>query len=453
MNNHNWDVLQNRVIRSGLCTHCGTCTALSQGQLVMQETSNGPLPTPTTDSVKLPDDVLAACPGLQIDYPALNESVFGQVPENWLIGNYQQSYIGYSEVSAVRRNGASGGVITQVLVYLLENGLIDGAVVVRQGQPRPYEAQAIIAQTVHDLLAASQSVYAPVPVNVILEEVAHFDGRLAYVGLPDQVASLRQLQALGHPAACKIEYVIGPYVGTNMYFEAIHSYLRSNRVYDVDQIEVLRYREGEWPGYLYIKLRDGREFKAEKFYYNYLIPFYITNGTLYAVDFTNELTDISVGDAWSPRYESRGQGFSVVISRTDKAETLLHAMHEAGLLALDPVPLDDALAMHGHMLDFKKRGAFIRMQWRKWLRRPSITYGYKPEKIAFSRYAVEVIISTLFALGRLRIVRRIVERIPIRVMGPLFNSLRKLWKSASKPVKRHGLRQTHYIVCPMQEVE
>ncbi len=64
------------------------------------------------------------------------------LPENWLIGNYRSVCIGYSAVPEMRRRGASGGVITQTLLYLLEKGLIDGAVVVQQGRPKPWLAEA-----------------------------------------------------------------------------------------------------------------------------------------------------------------------------------------------------------------------------------------------------------------------------------------------------------------------
>ena len=132
----------------------------------------------------------------------------------------------------------------------------------------------------------------PVPVNVVLPQMDAFDGRLAYVGLPDQVTALRHLQQLGHPAAQKVDYVLGPYVGTIMYFSAIESYLRANGVRSLEDVSELRYREGEWPGYLQIKTRSGKVLRAEKFYYNYLIPFYITRSSLLSVDFTNELTNI-----------------------------------------------------------------------------------------------------------------------------------------------------------------
>ena len=437
--NRIYQLLEHDVIRQGLCTHCGTCVGLSDGQLEMRDTPHGPLPHPTGDDVHLPTAARDACPGYRVNYPDLYRYVAGKLPDNWLVGPCQAAYISYAQDESVRRQGASGGVLSQILIYLLEQGLIDGAVVVQQGQPQAWQATPIIARSRAAILQASQSVYAPVPVNVILREIATFDGRLAFVGLPDQVAAIRRLQQLDHPAVAAITYVLGPYVGTNMVFEAVRSFLRSQGVRDETQIETLRYREGEWPGYLYIRLKDGREFKAEKFYYNYLIPFFITNGTLQAVDFTNELTDISVGDAWHPKYEAQGAGFSVVLARSDKGQALLHAMADADIIALDEIPVDEALTMHGHMLDFKKRGAFIRMQWRSWLGKRRLDYGYRPAHIPLSRYLVEAVITAIFAIGRTPIARWMVEQLPLSVIGPLFNTLRKTWKNLSKPVKRKGL--------------
>ena len=273
-----------------------------------------------------------------------------------------------------------------------------------------------------------------------------FDGTLAYVGLPDQVASLRRLQQLGHAGAVRVKYVIGPYVGTAMYFEAIASYLRSQGHYRIEDITRLRYREGEWPGHLQIELRTGEIFKVSKFYYNYLIPFYVTRSTLQSVDFTNELTDISVGDAWHPDYEGRGEGYSLIVGRTETGMRVLQSLQEKKLLYLDPIAEDVALSMHGHMLDFKKRGTFIRLRWRKKLGKPVPDYGYAPENIPISRYLTEVVISSLFLVGSTRLARRVVQIIPIAILGPAFNTARKSWKRMSKPAKRKGLSETTYTL-------
>ncbi|NLE44135.1 MAG: coenzyme F420 hydrogenase [Chloroflexi bacterium] len=432
--------LESSVIQPGLCTHCGTCVGLSAGTLEMHDTTWGPIPSPTSGvDINLSPLASTACPGLGVNYPELYDYVFGELPTNWLIGCYRELYVGYSSVPEIRRRGASGGVITQTLIYLLTHGLVDGAVVVRQGYPRPWLAEPFIARSQEEIAAASQSVYVPVPVNALLGQIESFEGRLAYVGLPDQVAALRRLQQSGHPGANKIEYILGPYVGTTMYISSIESYLRSNGIRDIGEVTELRYREGAWPGYLHIRTRSGRVLRAEKFYYNYLIPFHITRSTLLSVDFTNELTDISVGDAWHPRYESQGQGFSIVIARTAKGAQLLHCLNEQGLVHLEGISLDDALAMHGHMLDFKKRGSFIRLGWRSACGRPVPHYGYRPKSIPLARRLVEVVISSIFVLCRQPLVRSLAEHIPLALLGPSFDFLRRIWKNVSKPTKRKGL--------------
>ena len=432
--------LQAEVLAPGLCTHCGTCAGLSNGALEMRPTSDGPLPYRLEpDSNDLPTAAFEACPGKGINYPELCAAVFGRQLDNWLIGCWRKVYIGFSTTPEVRRAGASGGVITQTLIHLLESGLVDGAVVVRQGRPRPWEAEPFIATTVAEIMESTQSVYVPVPVNSILRQMEEFAGRLAYVGMPDQVASLRQLRLSGHEGARKADYILGPYFGMGMYFGAIESFLRSNKVAGIEEVTELRYREGEWPGYLQVKTRTGKIIRAAKFYYNYLIPFYVTRSSLMSVDFSNELADISVGDAWHPRYEQQGQGFSVVVARSERGEVLLDSMCDQGSLDLQEISLQEALSMHGHMLDFKKRGAFIRMGWRKAAGKAVPDYGYRPRDIRIMRKLAELVIFSVFALCATRPARRLVEFIPLRVLGPTFSQLRKTWKRLSKPTKRQGL--------------
>ncbi|NIS79404.1 MAG: coenzyme F420 hydrogenase [Anaerolineales bacterium] len=438
--------LQDDVIGAGLCTHCGTCAGLSNGALRMHQTERGPLPVHIAGVPDLDEMVYQACPGAQVNYPKLYRWLFGRVPENWLVGNYHKIYLGYSTDADIRRQASSGGVISHMLIYLLRRRMIEGAIVLKHGWPEAWLSTPIIATTMEEIREASQSVYVPTPVNTILDEINHFEGRLAYVGLPDQVASIRRLQQLGHSGAMKIEYVIGPYVGTSMYLGAIRSFLRSNGMRKLEDVIELRYREGEWPGFLQIKLRSGEVIKAEKFYYNYLIPFYLTSSTLLSVDFTNELCDVSVGDAWHPQLEAKGEGYSVVVARTERGQETLEAMQKAELLVLDELSLEKALSMHGHMLDFKKRGAFIRNQWRHALGLATTSYGYRPGAIPFTRKIVEGFIVSLLVLGRSRLARRFVEWVPLRIIGPIFDTLRKLWKQISKPTKRSGLRSMTFVI-------
>jgi len=445
-----WTLFQQQVIQPGNCTHCGACVGLCPGLLEFQETSRGPLPrlqrSPTASDDSSLSLAWSVCSGRGVPYPELFRWQRGALPQDWLLGPYRQVFTGYAADPAVRRRGASGGVISRTLLHLLETGQVDGAVVLQQGYQQPDRATPVIARDREAVLAAAQSVYAVTPMLTILPEMAAFDGRLAFVGLPEQVATLRMLQAAGHPAAQKVVFVAGPYTGTNMYFGAVRAFLRSRGVADSVAITSLQWRAGEWPGYLQVEVADGRVFQAKKFYYNYLIPFYISRNCQITPDFTNELTDLSVGDAWSPTLESSGGGHSVVVARSEYAVTVLQAMQTAGALTLTPTEVTQALAMHGHMLDFKKRGTYIRLDWQKRRGKPIPTFGYHPVAIARSRRWVERVISGSFTVGRWPLARWLVARLPLRLVGPAFNTLRKTWKGLSKPTKRQGLGQTQFVV-------
>ena len=440
-----WEKLQSDVVRSNLCTHCGTCVGLNDDKLEMIDSEHGPIPKQKTQGILDPITYFA-CPGKGVPYPAIYDFLHGTEKHNFLSGKVVNSWIGYSTDNKIRLNSASGGVITSTLLYLLNKRLIDGAIVVLSGTPNPEDAVPIIATTEKEIISSAQSVYLPVPVNKILGKSKNIKGKLAFVGLPDQVASIRMLQMEKHPSVSNIEYILGPYTGTNMYKGAIRSFLRGRGVKDSAKISSLKWRAGEWPGYLEIILEDGRIFKAEKFYYNYLTPFFITKSTLLGCDFTNELTDISVGDAWSPVYEKQGKGFSVILSRTKKGDRILKEMYEVKEIELKEIELNDALTMHGHMLDFKKRGSFIRIKMRKMLGKKVPYYGYKPKDITFSRKLVELIVSFIFDTASSKISRKISELIPLKVLGPAFNYLRINWKRASKLTKRKGLLESEFII-------
>jgi len=435
-----WTRLKADVIDPSLCTQCGTCVGLSMRKLKFEECDGIPLPVRTTSEGDPTEAVYKGCPAHTCLYPQLNEFVFGKDSANRLCGVVEKSFTGHAVDEAVRRNAASGGILSAILIDLLEHKHITGAVCLQLGKTVPYKAEPVIARTKEEILACAQSIYSVTPVNTILGDLEKEEGSLAYIGLPDQVASIRKLQMINHPSVRPIKYVFGPYTGTQMYFEAIRSFLRSNGVRSEEEIVELKYRAGEWPGYLQIKLKDGRVLKAEKFHYNYLIPFFITSGSLQLVDFTNELTDISVGDAWSPEFEKERGGHSVILARTPKMVEFLEDLRIRNVIHLEDIALHKALDMHGHMLDFKKRGSFIRNSWK----RVQPDYGYRPKHISLPRILVEWCLRCVFVIGKWNAARWMIEHIPLRIIGPAFNVLRKTWKTASKPTKRKGLHETQF---------
>jgi len=428
----------NTVVEAGTCTGCGACAALDLlSQTRMQDTPLGPIPAFGPHS-EFPDWAVTACPALGIHYPRLYQHHYQTTPANWLIGHLEKVRIGHSADPHIRRIGASGGVLTQTLLYLLESRRVDAVILARQGVPTPEQARAVIATHRAEIIAGAQSVYVPVSMLDLLPQLEP-GKRYAITCLPEQSAALRVMQHHGFPPAKQIRYVLGPYTGTALYPAAIRCFLRSKGVPENEAITRLQWRAGEWPGYLEIATARGRIIRTPKVYYNFLIPFFVTQTSLQSMDFANEFADLSVGDAWSPTLESQGGGHSVVVTRTPEMESIIAGMQTAGLLTLTEEHPLKASDMHGHMIDFKKRGGWLRNQWRRKTGRPAPDYGYRPAHTPPSRILVEIVISGLFALGQTRLARWFVAHIPESIIGPVFNNLRLGWKRASKPTKRKGL--------------
>jgi len=432
-----------KVVNSGLCANCGACELyVTKGSCKMSYTPRGVEPSFSSDA-ELDDKILQACPGVGINYPQLHEGLYGTPCANAMIGNVDRLWVGYSADATIRRKGASGGVMTAVLCYMLENGFVDAVIVAKQGIPEPSQAGWFIADSTEQIIACAQSVYVPV---AMLSSLEHLDPlkRYAITCVPEQSSALRVLQAQGNKFALAIKYVLGPYTGTALQPAAIDALLRANKIDKNDKIKSLQWRAGEWPGYLEIVTEAGKVIRSKKVYYNFLIPFYVTTTSLLSMDFANEFADLAVGDAWSPAYEKLGQGFSVVLSRNPAMTAILEKMgSKLSLVSKDPL---EASSMHGHMIDFKKRGGYIRRRLLQCLgRQVPKTYAY-PDSISRMRIATELVISSILAVCRTGFARYLMCKTPEKILGYCFNKLRLFWKQISKPVKRKGLRSMNMII-------
>jgi len=130
------------VIKSGSCTGCGACVALVESRgAYMEDTPLGPVPHLPEDVI-FPNFLERICPGRGIDYPALYREHYEQYPQSWLTGYSIKVRTGFAADEIIRQHGASGGILTQTLIYLLESGRVDGVIVARQGVPTAKKARA-----------------------------------------------------------------------------------------------------------------------------------------------------------------------------------------------------------------------------------------------------------------------------------------------------------------------
>ncbi len=427
-----------KVIDNGLCTRCGSCVGLSEGAIKFTDKTGKYLPQlhENVDQV-LAEKILESCSGEYVDFPGLERFLFeGKGHHHPYLGTYRGLYIGFSKNDTLRRKAGSAGVITTTLTWLMNKGLVDGAVVLGMSEEEPWMNKPFIATTPEEVIKAAQSKYTISSVNDILPEIIKFNGSLAYVGLPCQVHSIRKMQAAGFPEVSNIKYIIAPFCGLNLHFSSVISFLRSHGEKNYKDIKDIRFRHGEWPGNMRVEMNNGKVFQLPKFHANYLIPFHMMKRCMACIDASNEFTDISVGDAWAPVYEERGKGFSFVVARSQKGAGILDCMLDENEIDLKTIEVDQAVKMHSHMYDNKKRGAFIRMRRLKYA--PDYNLPF-PNNITFKRKVFETTLNLVFLTLRTKPAIRIFEMLPQKFVGTVFNNFKVFWKKITFSVKRKDL--------------
>jgi len=202
----------------------------------------------------------SACPGHSVDFKTLNTTIFGKEPEDIILGNYLDCNVGHATDPDIRYQSASGGIVTGLLVYALEHGIIDGALVTRMSKDHPLEPEPFIARTRDEIIEASRSKYCPVPTNTVIREILRSSEgeRFAVVGLPCHIHGIRKAESLNEKLKDKIVLHIGLFCSHNDTFWQTDYILKKLHV-SKDSVRIIRYRGQGWPGSFAIELMDGKK--------------------------------------------------------------------------------------------------------------------------------------------------------------------------------------------------
>lgn len=123
----------NYVTRHSLCTGCGTCVGVCPSDAIEMKKKSG-IYLPEIENAKCNNcgTCYRLCPGHSISIKRISEKLFiNSEQEDFYMGRYLECYTGFSSDFNIRYRSASGGVVTQLILFMLENKIIDGAVVTR----------------------------------------------------------------------------------------------------------------------------------------------------------------------------------------------------------------------------------------------------------------------------------------------------------------------------------
>jgi coenzyme F420 hydrogenase subunit beta len=360
------------VVRRKLCTGCGVCVGVCPHgaiDIVMDESQGCFAPQVHLDDCKHCRLCYDVCPGHSVDFDKLSTKLLGDIPRDIALGRYLACYVGHANDEGIRYNGASGGLVTALLVFALERGLIDGALVTRMRPGKPLIPQPFIAKTRQEILSAAGSKYCPVPAGAALKMILESKGRFAVVGLPCHIQGVRKAEQEIIELRDRIRYRISIACSFNYSFYGTWRFIESLGIRPQEVCE-LQYRGRGWPGSMLLRTKDGSEITvplAE--YYKQLSPYSLWRCMLCS-DMLGELSDLTCGDAWLPELVQMDKaGSSFIISRTPEGEELLEAAASNQAAELSELDTEALLVSQNHAV-FKKRKLKARMRLaRLWGRR------------------------------------------------------------------------------------
>jgi coenzyme F420 hydrogenase subunit beta len=349
-----WD-LEQAVIDADRCVQCGVCVAACP-----------------TDSIGIGEDDLPTlvkmctgcslcwdfCPrgGLQYEAtwkldPAHQNGSNGSAAEHDFkitgngrpidgIGQVHESFS--ARVDPVIEGAQDGGVVSALLISLLEAGEIDGALVARESEEEPWKGEAYLATTPEEVRECAGSFY-----NQTLA-LAHVDfkgyelppnPRIAVVGTPCEIEGIKAMQARpwtwGSSQVEAITLTIALLCTKSFNYEKLMlEEVRDKRGVDLDEVgrvDVIR-------GKLIVQDRDGETIFEEP-----IRDFHgaALKGCDECADFMGHAADISVGSVGST------DGYSSVLIRSEEGlEAFSHVREKLSTRSLDkPQALDklDAL--------------------------------------------------------------------------------------------------------------
>jgi coenzyme F420 hydrogenase subunit beta len=326
------------IANQGLCTGCGTCEGLCPEDAVkMTIDQKRGIYTPCVNGDKCTQCgvCLQACPGGKVDFQELIQPVSADSKYDVLIGNYLSCYTGYATNDAIRYKSASGGLVTQLLIFALDKGYIDGALVTRMRKNKPMEPEPFIARTKEEIIEASQSKYCPVSANTALKAILQDNGRYAIVGLPCHLHGIKKAEQINQELKKKIVLHLGIFCLHTPNFWATQTFLHRAKL-KPGEVARLNYRGEGWPGGLTVTKTDGSQlFMAQsEFFRKYFASFFIPSRCLMCCDMTAELADLSFGDAWLPEYRNDKVGRSMLVSRSEIGMRLLKKAVDAKVVEL-----------------------------------------------------------------------------------------------------------------------
>ena len=355
-----FDDLERDIVSTGLCSQCGGCVSFcSANKLGALEIS--PKGTPTY----LDKDKCLKC-GLCYSICTQVDELDQELQEgyNWVppMGRYDKIASARTTNQELASSCTDGGVVTALLMYMMDYNLIEGAVVSRfMG---PFKRVPVIATNRAEVLSSAGSDFsASTHVGVVGDEYSTYSpgafalkdlassmraARMAMVGTPCQVHTIRKMQCLNIVPSDMVKYTIGLFCMENFAFPMLAKREIEAKIgAGMNDIKKLNIKED-----LVVTLMNGEEVH---------VPFEVVHefarpACLKCTEFANDYADISAGGLGS------SDGYTTVLVRTKVGQRIYQGALKLGYIEEQTYDSyrdksDSQMRMISKIIDFARQKA------------------------------------------------------------------------------------------------
>lgn len=247
--------------------------------------------------------------------------------EDPYLGKYITCVSARSTDKEILEKAQDGGIATTLMVYALEQGIIDGAIVAGKGdlpwQPRPF-----VAMSREDILKAQGAKYNISPQIACLKEATRSFGldKVGVTGVCCQIQAVRKAQLYPinmRDVPDKIALAVGLFCMVNFPYASIQALVEDHAGQSLSSVKKMRVKKGKFR--VYTERGNVATVPLEATH-KYEQP-----GCHVCLDFVSNLGDISTGYVGSP------DGWSTVFVRTKVGNDVWSKAVAAGMIETKPI--------------------------------------------------------------------------------------------------------------------
>jgi len=327
------------VVDGHLCNGCGVCSYLAPDSLEMIDAVNIGLRPQLKENIvidSLPHNLLDVCSGWNLVRKAKEAESIDSLYNDW--GVVYEVWEAYASDKEIRRLGSSGGVITALSLFCLEQKKMEGILNTSSNSENPFLNQSKLITNKQRLLETTGSRYSPSSPCEQLHYIENASSPCVFVGKPCDVAALQKARKLKTKLDKNLGLVISFFCAGVPSTAGTTQLLKNESINDLSKLKSLRYRGNGWPGFWSAKFSEGKKTKEKKLTYQeswgflqkfrqwrcYICP-----------DHSGEFSDIAIGDPWYREIKENDLGRSMIVIRTNLGREIVQEAAEKGYITLE----------------------------------------------------------------------------------------------------------------------